>query len=82
MFIAKGIRVELLVNGRYRMRMHAESANAGLDSEGRWSLLDRGTRLHFEPDDSSERALDYMTWTKDGFEANDGSYSLVREGKR
>jgi hypothetical protein len=79
-FVAKGIRLELLPNGRYRMRVHAESANADLDSEGRWSLS--GGDLQLDPDDSSEPTRTYMTWSKDAFESSDGSYSLVREGKR
>jgi|GEM_PF-4370898 len=79
-FVAKGIRLELLAGGRYRMRTHAESANVDLDSEGHWSLY--GGDLYLEPDNPSEQKQFYMTWSKDAFESKDGDYSLVREGKK
>ena len=81
-FVAKGIRLELLADGRYRMRVHAESAKSDLDSEGQWSVWDLGYRLHLQPDYSSEPVRDYTLLSADALESHDHGQTLRREGKR
>jgi hypothetical protein len=79
-FVANGIRLELLAGGRYRMLVHAESANADLESKGAWTSSENG--LHLTPDDSSEPAHDYVIRSPDALGASDRGQTLIREGER
>jgi hypothetical protein len=79
-FVAKGMRLELLANGRYRMRVHVESANADLDSEGTWTS--DGNEVLLKSSDSSEPEQVLLVWSRNALESHDGKQTLRRKGSQ
>lgn len=78
MFAAKGVRLELLANGRYRMRSRESGNEADIDSEGTWTTH-QGQDVELRSDNPSQTLQVLLVWSPDSLESHDGKLTLHRE---
>lgn len=78
-FAAPGTTLTIATDGSYRMTMHAESANADLESTGTWALEPDGKHVLLDPDSKSDPDRRYALVSNDELWPVDGE-PLRRRG--
>jgi copper homeostasis protein (lipoprotein) len=79
-FAAPGTRISFDADGNYTMRVHAESANADLDTQGTWTLEPDGRHILLDPSSKAESDRRYEVASMDELRPDDGGAGLHREG--
>ena len=79
-FGATGTSLEIGADGTYRLGIHAESANADLETDGTWTVEADGKHILLDPNSKAEADRRYELVSHDELRAADGSQSLRREG--
>jgi len=79
-FTAPGTRISFDADGNYTMRVHAESANADLDSQGTWTLEPDARHVLLDPASKAEADRRYAMASMDELRPDDGGAALHREG--
>lgn len=81
-FAAEGARITFDSDGGYTMRVHAQSADADIDSQGTWTLEPDSRHLLLDPSSKSEPDRRYELVSMDELRPDDGGVALHREGAR
>ena len=79
-FAAPGTRISFDADGNYTMRVHAESANADLDTQGTWTLEPDARHILLDPTSKAEPDRRYEVASIDELRPDDGGAALHREG--
>jgi copper homeostasis protein (lipoprotein) len=79
-FAAPGTRISFDADGNYTMRVHAESANADLDTQGTWTLEPDARHVLLDPTSKAEPDRRYEVASMDELRPDDGGTALQREG--
>jgi copper homeostasis protein (lipoprotein) len=77
-FAASGTTLTIDTDGSYRMTMHAESANADLESAGTWTLQPDGKHVLLDPESKSDPDRRYALVSNDELQPVDGGEPLRR----
>ena len=77
-FAAPGTTLTVETDGRYRMSVHAESANADLESAGTWTLEADGKHVLLDPESKSDPDRRYALISNDELQPVDGGEPLRR----
>ena len=79
-FGATGTSLAIAADGTYRLSVHAESADADLDTDGTWTVEADGKHILLDPNSKAEADRRYEIVSHDELRATDGSQGLRREG--
>ena len=79
-FAAPGTRISFDADGNYTMRVHAESANADLDTQGTWTLEPDGRHILLDPSSKAESDRRYEVASMDELRPDEDGAPLRREG--
>ena len=79
-FGATGTSLEIVADGTYRLSVHAESANADLETDGTWTIEADGKHILLDPVSKAEADRRYEIVSHDELRAVDGGQGLSREG--
>lgn len=77
-FAAPGATLTIDSDGRYRMTVRAESANANLTSTGTWTLEADGKQILLDPDSKSDPDRRYTLVSNDELQPAGGGEPLRR----
>ena len=77
-FAAPGTTLSIDTDGSYRMTVHAESANADLESAGTWTLEADGKHILLDPEGKSDPDRRYALVSNDELQPVDGGEPLRR----
>jgi copper homeostasis protein (lipoprotein) len=77
-FAAPGTTLSIDTDGSYRMTVHAESANADLESSGTWTLEAGGKHVLLDPESKSDPDRRYALVSNDELQPADGGEPLRR----
>jgi hypothetical protein len=77
-FAAPGTTLTIDTDGSYRMTVHAESANADLESTGTWTLESGGKHVLLDPESKSDPDRRYALASNDELRPADGGEPLRR----
>ncbi len=77
-FTAPGTTLTIDTDGSYRMTVHAESANADLESTGTWTLQADGKHVLLDPESKSDPDRRYALVSSDELQPVDGGDPLRR----
>ena len=77
-FAAPGTTLTIDTDGSYRMIVHAESANADLESAGTWTLEPDGKHVLLDPESKSDPDRRYALVSNDELQPVDGGEPLRR----
>ena len=77
-FAASGTTLTIATDGSYRMTMHAESANADLESAGTWTLEPDGRHVLLDPESKSDPDRRYALVSNDELQPDEGGEPLRR----
>ena len=80
-FVARGVLLQIRPDGRYLLRVHAESAAADLESEGLWSLETGSGQLLLVPHAADEPRRRYSLPSHDELVPEGGGLPLRRTGR-
>jgi len=79
-FGATGTNLDIAADGTYRLSVHAESANAELETDGTWTVEADGQHILLDPNSKADADRRYEIVSHDELRAVDGGQSLGREG--
>jgi copper homeostasis protein (lipoprotein) len=79
-FAAPGATLTIDSDGRYRMTVRAESANANLTSTGTWRLEADGRQILLDPESKSDPDRRYALVPNDELQPVEGGEPLRRRG--
>lgn len=79
-FAAPGTTLSIGSDGGYRMTVHAESANADLQSAGTWTLEPDGKHILLDPEGKSDPDRRYALVSNDELQPDEGGEPLRRRG--
>ena len=79
-FTAEGARLRLAADGTYALSVHAESADADLETTGTWTVEAGGSELLLDPDSKEAPDRRYTITSNDALTAADGGQVLRRDG--
>jgi copper homeostasis protein (lipoprotein) len=77
-FAAPDTMLTIDTDGSYRMTVHAESANADLESAGTWTLEPDGKHVLLDPESKSDPDRRYALVSNDELQPVDGGEPLRR----
>lgn len=80
-FAGQGTTLALAADGTYRITVHAQSANADLESAGTWTLQPDGKSILLDPDSKDEADRSYALVSADELR-QDGGATLRRDAAR